>query len=124
MPKYCFYNNTTNSDSIKKYGVLYNWYVVSPTNPKKIAPAEWHIPSDTEWNTLQDHLVSNKYNWDGTTTDNKIASSLAAKTDWNAYSIAGTAIHDLTKNNSSDKKTHNLTLKYLNFSKRSHPTIL
>jgi uncharacterized protein (TIGR02145 family) len=81
MPKYCFYNNTTNSDSIKKYGALYNCYVVRPTNLKKIAPAGWHIQSDSEWNTLQNHLVANKYNWDGTTTDNKIARSLAAKTN-------------------------------------------
>ena len=41
-PKYCFYNNTTDSGSIKKYGALYNWYVVSPANLKKIAPAGWH----------------------------------------------------------------------------------
>jgi hypothetical protein len=37
-PKYCFYNNTTNADSIKKFGALYNWYVVDPANVKKIAP--------------------------------------------------------------------------------------
>ena len=26
--KFCYYNNTTNADSIKKYGALYNWYTV------------------------------------------------------------------------------------------------
>jgi len=50
-PRYCYYNNTTNADSIKKYGALYNWYVVSPANPKKIAPPGWHVPSDSEWRT-------------------------------------------------------------------------
>jgi|WetSurMetagenome_2_1015567.scaffolds.fasta_scaffold28249_2 uncharacterized protein (TIGR02145 family) len=55
-PKYCFYNNTTNTDSIKKYGALYNWYIVSPANPRKIAPAGWHVPSDSEWTVLSTFL--------------------------------------------------------------------
>jgi uncharacterized protein (TIGR02145 family) len=45
-PAYCFYNNTTNADSIKKFGALYNWYVV---DTKKLAPAGWHVPTDSEW---------------------------------------------------------------------------
>jgi uncharacterized protein (TIGR02145 family) len=100
-PKYCYYNNTTNADSIKKYGALYDWYVVSPTNPKKIAPAGWHVPSDSEWTVLADYLIAKGYNWDKTITDNKIAKSLAAKTDWSTYSNTGTIACDLTKNNSS-----------------------
>ena len=51
-PKYCFYNNATNADSIKKYGALYNWYVVSPSNPRNISPVGWHVPSDSEWTIL------------------------------------------------------------------------
>ena len=34
-PGYCYYDNTTDSASIKKYGALYNWNVVSPANLKK-----------------------------------------------------------------------------------------
>jgi uncharacterized protein (TIGR02145 family) len=100
-PKYCFYNNTTNSDSIKKYGALYNWYVVNSANPKKIAPAGWHVPTDAEWDTLQNYLIAKGYNWDGTIAANKIAKSLAAKTDWITYSTPGTIGCDLTKNNLS-----------------------
>jgi uncharacterized protein (TIGR02145 family) len=55
-PKYCFFNNATNADSIKKYGALYNWYVVSPTNPKKIAPVGWHVPSVSDWTALTTFL--------------------------------------------------------------------
>jgi uncharacterized protein (TIGR02145 family) len=98
---YCTYNNTTNSGSIKKYGVLYNWYAV---NTGKLAPAGWHVPTDEEWDTLQDYLIANGYNWDGTTTDNKIAKSMAAKTDWKSGSddVGDGAIgNDLTKNNRS-----------------------
>ena len=43
-PMFCYYSNTTNADSIKKYGAIYNWYVVSSSNPKTIAPAGWHVP--------------------------------------------------------------------------------
>jgi uncharacterized protein (TIGR02145 family) len=103
-PAYCFYNNTTNSDSIKKYGALYNWYVVNPANPKKIAPAGWHVPSDSEWTTMEKYLVLNGYNWDGTTDTthyNHIAKSLAAKTDWLTDTTTGIIGCDLTKNNRS-----------------------
>jgi uncharacterized protein (TIGR02145 family) len=103
-PKFCYYSNTTNADSIKKYGALYNWYVVSPSNPKKIAPAGWHVPSSAEWDTLGNYLIAKGYNWDGTTDSNKIAKSLATKTDWATYTSnkpTGTIGIDLTKNNSS-----------------------
>jgi uncharacterized protein (TIGR02145 family) len=100
-PKYCFYNNTTDTNSIKKFGALYNWYVLNPANSKKIAPTGWHVPTDAEWDTLQNNLIAKGYNWDGTTTGNKIAKALAAKTDWYTYSTTGTIGCDLTKNNSS-----------------------
>jgi uncharacterized protein (TIGR02145 family) len=97
---YCYYNNTTNSDSIKKFGALYNWYAV---NTGKLAPAGWHVPTDEEWDTLQNYLIENGYNWDGTTTDNKIAKSMAAKTDWKSSidGVNGAIGNDLTKNNRS-----------------------
>ncbi len=97
---YCYYNNTTNSDSIKKFGSLYNWYAV---NTGKLAPAGWHVPTDEEWDTLQNYLTANGYNWDGTTTENKTAKSMAAKTDWQSISDDGDGAvgNDLTKNNGS-----------------------
>jgi uncharacterized protein (TIGR02145 family) len=49
----CTYNNTTNADTIKTYGRLYNWYAV---NTGKLCPAGWHIPSSTEWGTLSTTL--------------------------------------------------------------------
>jgi uncharacterized protein (TIGR02145 family) len=100
-PAYCYYNNTTNIDSIKKYGALYNWYVVSSSNPKKIAPEGWHVPTDGEWKMLQDYLIAKGYNWDRATTGNKIAKSMASKTDWCTDSTTGAIGCDLTKNNSS-----------------------
>jgi uncharacterized protein (TIGR02145 family)/uncharacterized repeat protein (TIGR02543 family) len=100
-PKYCYYNNTTNADSIKKFGALYNWYVVNSANGNKIAPVGWHVPSDAEWDTLENYLIVNGYNWDNTTTDNKIAKSMAAKTDWLSSTVLGSIGNNLVINNSS-----------------------
>jgi uncharacterized protein (TIGR02145 family) len=95
---YCYYNNMTNADSIKKFGALYNWYTV---NTKKLSPTGWHVPADSEWDTLQNYLIVNRYTYDGSTTDNEIAKSLAAKTDWKADSLSGTIGDNLPINNSS-----------------------
>ena len=100
-PLFGYYNDTTTGDSIKKFGALYNWYAISPTNPKKIAPAGWHVPSDSEWTIMENYLIANGYNFDGITTGNKIAKSLAAKTDWNTIFWFGEIGNDLTKNNKS-----------------------
>ena len=94
-PGYCFLNNTTNADSIMKFGALYNWYVV---NTHILAPAGWHVPTDSDWTTLKNYLISSGFNWDGTTTGNKIAKSLSAKTDWN---VSGHIGSELSKNNKS-----------------------
>jgi uncharacterized protein (TIGR02145 family)/uncharacterized repeat protein (TIGR02543 family) len=95
---YCYYNNTTNADSIKKFGALYNWYAV---NTGKLAPAGWHVPTDAEWDTLQNYLIANGYNYDNTTADNKIAKSMAATTDWASSTDTGAIGNDLSKNNKS-----------------------
>ena len=92
------YNNTTDMDSIVKFGALYNWHAV---NTGILAPAGWHVPTDAEWDTLQNYLIANGYNWDGTTTGNKIAKSMAAKTDWNSSPTPGHVGNDITTNNSS-----------------------
>lgn len=79
-PGFCFYNNTTDADSIKKYGALYNWFAIS-TN--KLPPKGWHVPTNDEWNYLEYYLEQNGYNWDGSGAgDNKFAKSMAAEKFW------------------------------------------
>src|SRR3989339_264914 len=46
---YCDYNNISTD-----YGHLYNWYAVN--NIKNICPTDWHVPTNTEWQTLIDYL--------------------------------------------------------------------
>jgi uncharacterized protein (TIGR02145 family) len=38
----------------KIYGKLYTWYTI--TDPRKVCPAGWHIPTDSEWTTLESTL--------------------------------------------------------------------
>jgi uncharacterized protein (TIGR02145 family) len=96
---YCWYNN--DSTTYKNlYGALYNWYTV---NTGKLAPIGWHVPTDSEWTTLENYLLANGYNYDGSTSGNFYAKSLAATTNWttDTGSIAGTIGNDLSKNNST-----------------------
>src|SRR5690606_20717407 len=47
------YNNTTNIDTIKTYGRLYNGYAV---NTGKLCPKGWRVPTESDWNILIDYL--------------------------------------------------------------------
>ena len=69
-----------------KNGYLYNWYSV---NTGKLAPTGWHVPTDAEWTTLENYLITNGYNYDNTTSGNKIAKSLASITSWSSNSNTG-----------------------------------
>lgn len=94
---YCAYDNDISNVSI--YGLLYNWYAVDDS--RNIAPTGWHVPTDEEYTALENYLIANGYNWDGTTTEDKTGKSLASKTGWNSYSIAGTVGNDMSTNNAS-----------------------
>ncbi|MBM2817088.1 MAG: hypothetical protein HW421_3850 [Ignavibacteria bacterium] len=49
---WCYFNN--DSSNGKLYGKLYNFYAVS--DPRGLAPAGWHVPSDSEWTVLTNYL--------------------------------------------------------------------
>lgn len=49
----CWFNN----DSLTyhcPYGKLYNAYVVN--DPRKVCPTGWHVPTESEWSILENHL--------------------------------------------------------------------
>lgn len=97
-PKYQWpYNG--NEGNVAKYGRLYTWYAAKDN--RNIAPTDWHLPSDAEWTTLENFLIANGYNYDGTITDNYIAKSLAATSGWPSYTYTGAIGNNLTKNNTS-----------------------
>ncbi|MDA9056912.1 fibrobacter succinogenes major paralogous domain-containing protein [Flavobacteriaceae bacterium] len=102
---WCYYNN----DETKPR--LYNWYAVmgiydsasfsDATLRKEFAPEGWHVPSDAEWTTLENHLIANGYNYDGTPTENKIAKAMASTTGWISYTGTGAPGNDQSLNNDS-----------------------
>ena len=99
---WCYYNN----DSSK--GKLYNWYAVmgihdtDPNTPnKEFAPEGWHVPIDNEWIILVEYLIAKGYNYDDTTTGNKIAKAMASTTGWSSSTEAGGVGNDQSLNNSS-----------------------
>jgi uncharacterized protein (TIGR02145 family) len=101
---WCYYDN----DPTK--GKLYNWYAAAgihdndPNTPnKKLAPEGWHVPTDNEWTTFENYLIANGYNYDGNTTENKIAKAMASTSGWDIYNSnnGGVPSNDQSLNNSS-----------------------
>jgi len=71
---YCYYNNDPANGAT--YGALYNWYAVYDS--RELAPAGWHVPSDTEIMELEMHLgmsssQANTTGWRGTNEGSKLA---------------------------------------------------
>lgn len=93
---YCYYDNTAANKT--KYGALYNWYAV---NTGKLAPQGWRVSTDADWTLFEKYLKDNGYNWDGTTSGNDIAKSIATRTDWYTITWAGSIGKDLNKNNAT-----------------------
>jgi len=99
---WCYYDNDPSK------GKLYNWYAVAGihdndenTPNKELAPEGWHVPSDAEWTELENYLIANGYNYDGSTTGNKIAKSLASTTGWINSTIEGSPGNNQLENNRS-----------------------
>ena len=81
---YCWYDNDVSYKDT--YGALYNWNAV---NTGKLCPDGWHVPTDDDWTLLENYLVSNGYNFDGTTTGNKTGKALSSSSGWNYSSVEG-----------------------------------
>ncbi len=81
----CWYQNDASNKA--KYGALYNWFAV--TNPAGLAPQGWHVASDADWQTLEDYLIANGYNYDGSKTGNKIGKAVAATVGWTVDQTLG-----------------------------------
>ncbi len=103
---YCYLNNDSNS----KYGALYTWSAAmgrdvaaasnaNPSGVQGICPNGWHLPSESEWNQLQNYLIGDGYNYDGSTYGNKIAKSLSSTSLWYSYSVMGSVGNDVKTNN-------------------------
>lgn len=101
-PGYCYYNNSTDSVENNKWGALYNWYAV---HSGKLAPEGWHVPTYAEWDTLQNYLMTNGYNYDGSIAaaeyEDLVAIALSSPTDWEAIPVIGAPGRNPGMNNGS-----------------------
>jgi uncharacterized protein (TIGR02145 family) len=107
---WCYYGN--DSSKVK----LYNWYAVVGIHDaasltdvslrKEFAPEGWHVPSINELITLVDYFISSGYNYDSTTSDNKIAKAVASKTGWSTSTLDGTPGNNSENNNSTGFNLH------------------
>ncbi len=55
-PAYTWYNN---DNSPSHLGALYNYYTAADTNSRNVCPTGWHVPSNSELNTLLSYLGGN-----------------------------------------------------------------
>ena len=88
QPAWCYYDNDPANGT--KYGKLYNWYAVN--DPRGLAPAGYHIPTDAEWTVLTDYLggedvvagkkMKSTSGWDSYTTGG--SKTCPNCKDWNA----------------------------------------
>lgn len=105
---WCYYNNSSSNGDT--YGALYTWAVAmngaassnsNPSGVQGVCPYGWHLPSYDEWNTLEDYLIANGYNWDGSTSVDKTGKSLAATSSWTSSSTTGAVGNNQQSNNST-----------------------
>lgn len=82
---YCTYNNTTNTDTIKINGRLYNWFA---TITDKLCPTGWRVPNEAEWLQFQNTVVT--------------AQAMASTTSWETTNVfAGSPGYNPPDNNQS-----------------------
>ncbi|HMA64246.1 MAG: FISUMP domain-containing protein [Fibrobacterota bacterium] len=98
VPQCCYYNNTSNPDTIKKFGMLYNFYVVKTG---KLAPDGWRIPDSSEWLAMRNYLLKNPFSANASTEPGLVVKSMAAGTDWITTTKIDGIGNDYTLNNIS-----------------------
>ncbi len=107
------------------HGAFYIWNVAMGGNTKSsestpsgiqgICPDGWHLPSDDEWTELENYLIENAYNYDGTTSGNKIGKSLASASGWYEGNSFPCDPGDVGYNQKSNNSTGFSGLPYGNF---------
>jgi uncharacterized protein (TIGR02145 family) len=89
---YCWYDDDINNKNL--YGALY-----SQTTALGVCPGGWHLPSDAEWQELEDYLINNGYGYGG--HESYIAKAMAATTRWKDSNEWGSPGNGSGNNNTS-----------------------
>ena len=92
-PKWAYYDNDPTQLKVYNYEAVRNGL---------FAPEGWHVPTAEEWTILEEYLIANGYNYDNTTTGNKIGKSMASTTGWyEGEATTGNVGYNQSINNSS-----------------------
>ena len=98
---YCWYDDDS-ARHAETYGALYTWAAAMngaasseavPSGIQGVCPAGWHLPSNNEYTILVNYLITNGYNYDGTSTGNKIGKAVADSSNWLTSTSEGTVGH-------------------------------
>ena len=103
-------------------GKLYNWYAVmgihdeaSATDEslrKVFAPEGWHVPTENEWEILENYLIANGYNYDGIREVDRLAKAMASNSGWDSSGTEGAPGNDSTTNNGSKFNAYPVGMRY------------
>ena len=80
-----------NNQNYIRYGVLYNYPAAQAA-----CPQGWRLPTNEEWDSLENYLITHHFNYDESVSENKIAKSLTGSTSqsnggyWQNSNDAGT----------------------------------
>ncbi len=96
-PAWCYYNNDAETYG-SLYGKLYNWFAV--VDERGLCPAGWRVPTDDDFQELENFLILNGFNYSDSVSGNRIAKSLAAA-DWWLESINPGAVGNAPDLNNS-----------------------
>jgi uncharacterized protein (TIGR02145 family) len=83
---YCDYDNNPNNS--RKYGLLYNYYVVADN--RGITPEGWHVATDDDWDELESFVAFTYQN---------PAKTLASKSGWAISNEYGSIGYKMNENN-------------------------
>ena len=91
------------------YGRLYNWAAVkhgstssqaNPSGVQGICPNGWHVPSDAEWNELEDYVSSHPSQYFSNNCQS-VAKALASTTDWSSSGTGSCLVGNNTSSNNT-----------------------
>ena len=94
-PAYSYYDNKKKNK--KRYGHLYNWYVVMDS--RGVCPTGWHVSTDEDWSVLEKYLgmTNNQvegWNWRGSNQGIQLKSVGFEGSNTSGFSALGTGYRD------------------------------
>lgn len=98
-PASCSVNFNANNDAI--YGRLYNWYAI--IDSRNVCPVGWHVPSTTEFTTLNTYIGGNGNALKETGTTHW---TMGGGTDIYDFTAVGTGYMGTTSYSNLNKVTH------------------